>query len=99
MLVLHVVSILLVMNMFILHADKLVLFYKWAYTKIWKPRFQLGEGVMVDGTPYIVINMLRHARPYTYLCVLEFPTKFADFSIVIHESKIKKKTGLLKELE
>jgi hypothetical protein len=83
-----------------MHGYRLVQFYQWLYRKVFKPKFKVGELVLIDDYPYEVIMIAKVYRPYTYFC-LPFFRKHGTFmkETYFHESKIKKRTGLLKELE
>jgi uncharacterized membrane protein len=94
-----IVAILLVLNMIFVHADKLIDSYNWIYKKLKKPKFNSGEFVLINDVEYEVIYITRNYKPYTYFCL---PRNFKcsrSYEHYYHESEIKKKTGLLKELE
>lgn len=99
MLTMVVLSILLTINMLLMHFDKLVSFYYYMYRKLVSPKFKIGEFVMVDNYEYQVLLISKTSKPYTYFCL---PTNHYNVRIpeaYFHETRIKKKTGLLKELE
>lgn len=93
------VAALLVINMLLTHADKLIALYYWLYKKMWKPKFKTGEFVMIDNQEYEIMYVLKNDKPYTYFCLPTIRLSKHSFSDYYHESRIKKKTGLLKELE
>jgi hypothetical protein len=99
MLTLIVVAILLTINMLLMHFDRLVEFYHYLYKKLIKPKFRVGEYVMINDIEFEIILIARSSKPYTYFCL---PVNIANsrmYESYYHESEIKKKTGLLKELE
>ena len=94
-----ILAILLTMSIVLTHADKLVQGYRWLYKKIKKPKFVVGEFVMINGVEFEVMTVVKNSKPYTYFC---FPVNQKYSRIVetyYQESEIRKKTGLLKELE
>jgi hypothetical protein len=94
-----VVGILLTINMLLVHIEQLGKAYSWTYRKLIKPKFHQGELVMIDNSEFKVMYVTKNHRPYTYCCT---PTNYKRKHYVdnyYHESQIKKKTGLLKELE
>jgi hypothetical protein len=93
------VAILLVLNMTITHADKLHDFYIWLYKKVKKPAFEVGEFVLINNVEYEVVFLTKNSRPYTYFCLPVNVRSSRMVETYFHESEIKKKTGLLKELE
>jgi hypothetical protein len=93
-----VVSILLVLNMLLMHPDKIGKAYYWIYKKLKSPKFKAGEFVFIDGVEFEIVYVTKEQRPYTYLCVPVFKRKNPTQNYY-HESEIRKKTGLLKELE
>lgn len=98
MAILIVVAILLTINMLLMHFDRLVNFYYDFYRLVKKSNFHIGESVFIDEEEYILISLCTYEKPYTYLCKKKFPKRY-DYCINCHESKIVKKTGVLKELE
>lgn len=93
------VAVLLVLNMALTHANKLYDFYVWMYKKLVKPKFTTGEFVFINNVEYEVIFLTKNSRPYTYFCLPVNPNSSKMVETYFHESEIKKKTGLLKELE
>ena len=91
-----VVAILLTINMLLMHFDKIIKFYYFMYKKIRKPMFKLDEMVLINNVEYQVILIDRNAPFYTYFCMPVFSRGHSGY---FHESKLKKKSGLLKELE
>jgi hypothetical protein len=91
-----ILAILLVINMLLMHGDKLVIFYYFIYRKIKKPKFKAGELVMIAGLEYQILVISENAPFYNYYCC---PLYHPSICKYFHESKIDKKTGLLKELE
>lgn len=100
MAVMYVVAVLLVIQMILMNGDKLYEMYAWVYKKIKKPKFKEGEFVMINDVEYEVICLSKSQKPYTYFClpIYDYKKNMA-FENYYHESEIKKKTGLLKELE
>lgn len=98
MAVLSAVAVLLVINMLLMHFDKIVSFYFYLYKKIIKPKFKRGEFVLIDNVEFEVIATLKDYKPHTYYC-LPASKNVNITQVYYHESEIKKKTGLLKELE
>lgn len=99
MAVLSAVAILLVINMFLMHLDRIVITYYFIYKKIKKPKFKRGEFVLIDNVEFEVIATLKDYKPYTYYCLPASKHVSMIRQVYYHESEIKKKTGLLKELE
>jgi hypothetical protein len=99
MITLIVVAILLTINMFLMHLDKIALVYYWVYKKIIKPKFEIGELVLINGIEFEVLLLTKNHRPYTYFCLPTSKTYSRMIEAYYYESEIKKKTGLLKELE
>jgi hypothetical protein len=91
-----VLSVLLVINMLLMHGDKLVTLYYFVYKKIKKPKFKIGELAMIGGLEYQILLISENAPLYSYYCC---PSYHQGICRYFHESKIDKKTGLLKELE
>ena len=99
MITLTVVAILLTINILLMHFDKIVSAYYWLYKKVKKPKFEVGELVLINDVEFEILLITKNYKPYTYFCL---PTN-CKYSRMIeayyYESEIKKKTGLLKELE
>lgn len=97
MLTMVVLSILLTINMLLMHFDRIVKFYYYMYRKIIKPKFQENELVMINNAEWKVMLVSETSPPYTYLCVsTNNQNKNACY---FSENKLQKKTGVLKELE
>lgn len=100
MLTLIILAILLTLNMLLAHGNIIVKGYYWLYRKCIKPKFMVGELVFINGVEFEIALITKSYRPYTYFCI---PIKSNNISRMLetyyHESDIKKKTGLLKELE
>ncbi len=94
-----VVGILLTINMFLMHIEYLGKAYSWTYKKLMKPKFESGELVMIGNIEFRVMYVTKNHRPYTYYCTPISYKKSYYVDNYYHESQIKKKTGLLKELE
>lgn len=99
MAVMIVVAILLVMQMLLMHLDRLVSFYCIVYKKLFKPKFRIGEYVMINDVEFEIILISKNSRPYTYFCLPVNSSSSTMYESYYHESEICKKTGLLKELE
>lgn len=97
--IMHVVAILLVLQMCVLHTNKIMLFYFWAYKKLRKPKFAVNERVMIADREYEILAVNTSGRPYTYFCSPINTNGLRIFKAHYHESELKRKTGLLKELE
>ena len=97
--VMVVVAILLVVQMLLMHLNKLLSFYFAIYKKIFKPKFQVGEYVMINDIEFEIILISKNSRPYTYFCLPVNSSSATMYESYYHESEICKKTGLLKELE
>lgn len=91
-----ILAILLVINMLLLHGDKLVVFYYFVYKKIKRPLFKTGELVMIGGVEYEILLISENTPLYSYYCC---PVRHASICRYFYEKQIDKKTGLLKELE
>jgi hypothetical protein len=99
MVTLYILSILLILNITITHSKKLVEGYYWVYKKLKKPKFELGELVLINDVEFEVVLLSKNAKPYTYYCLPVVIRKCSFMEYYYHETQIKKKTGLLKELE
>lgn len=99
MITITILSILLTANMILMHSDKIVEFYYYLYKKLFKPKFRVGEYVMINDIEFEIILIARSAKPYTYFCLPVNLNGSKMYESYYHESEIKKKTGLLKELE
>lgn len=94
-----VVAILLTINMFLMHLDKIASFYYWLYRKIKKPKFKIGELVLINDIEFEILLITKNHKPYTYFCLPTNNSRSRMIEAYYYESEIKKKTGLLKELE
>jgi hypothetical protein len=94
-----VVGILLTINMFLMHIEYLGKAYSWIYKKLRNPRFEQDEFVMIGNVEFKIMYIAKNHRPYTYYCTPVNIKKKYYIDNYYHESQIKKKTGLLKELE
>jgi len=94
-----VVAILLTINMILMHFDKIGMIYYWLYKKIRKPKFEIGELVLINGVEFEVLLITKNHKPYTYFCLPTSKSYSRMIEAYYYESEIKKKTGLLKELE
>lgn len=99
MITVTVLSILLTVNMILMHGHKFVQFYYWVYKKLNKPKFKINEFVMINDVEFEIVLITSNAKPYTYFCLPVKTNNARMIEAYYHESKIKKKTGLLKELE
>lgn len=99
MAIITLVAILLTVNMILMHGDRLYQVYCRLYRKLKKPKFYPGEFVIINDIEYEIIYITKTQRPYTYMCLPVFMHNKINFENYYHESEIKKKTGLLKELE
>jgi hypothetical protein len=81
--------------MLLMHFDKIIKFYFFVYKKIKKPRFKVDELVLINNIEYQILQVSAKLPLYSYFCM----TVFNKGSGYYHESEIKKKSGLLKELE
>jgi hypothetical protein len=99
MITMTVLAILLTVNMLLLHFDKIVQLYYFLYKKLIPPRFKVDELVMIDNIEYRVLHVAKSYTPYTYFCLPSNGYHGRMPEAYFHESRIKKKTGLLKELE
>jgi hypothetical protein len=54
---------------------------------------------MIDDREFEVILLTHNSKPYTYFCLPTNNYNVRMLETYFHESRIKKKTGLLKELE
>lgn len=93
------VAVLLVLNMLLMHANKIYEIYTWTYKKLKKPKFSNGEFVLIDNVEFEIIYLTKTHTPYTYFCLPVYTKPGIIKETYFHESEIKKKTGLLKELE
>jgi hypothetical protein len=91
-----VVAILLTINMLLMHFDKITKVYYFVYKKIKKPMFKVDELVLINNMEYQILQVSINLPFYSYFCMPVFDKGPSGY---YHESKIKKKSGLLKELE
>jgi hypothetical protein len=100
MLSMYLLSFLLFLSLLLNHGHRLFHLYRWAYRKLKKPKFKVGECVTINDVDYEIVLITETHRPYTYYCL---PIYIKNVSLLrnpyFHESKIKKRTGILKELE
>jgi hypothetical protein len=54
---------------------------------------------MIDDREFEIILITHNSKPYTYFCLPTSNSNARMLETYFHESRIKKKTGLLKELE
>lgn len=94
-----VVAILLSIQILLTHLGVIVSAYFTLYKKIFKPKFQIGEFVMINDVEFEIILISKNSRPYTYFCLPVNSSNATMCESYYHESEICKKTGLLKELE
>lgn len=94
-----ILAILLTINILLLHFDKIITFYYYMYRKLIKPKFKIGELVMIDNVEFEIVSISHSSTPYVYVCYPVYNTNNKHISPYYHESLLKKKTGLLKELE
>lgn len=99
MALMYAVAVLLVINMFLAHANYLYEAYVWIYRKVKKPKFRVGEFVLINDVEFEVVLITKNSKPYTYYCLPVNLRMNRILETYYHESEIKKKTGLLKELE
>jgi hypothetical protein len=99
MIVMYIVAALLIFNIFLNHSNRFVGWYYSLYKKLIKPKFKVGEMVMINSLEYEIATIVRGAKPYTYFCLPKSNKRGMILETWFHESLIKKKTGLLKELE
>jgi hypothetical protein len=99
MVTLVILAILLTVNMMLMHSSKFIEMYRWAYRKVKTPKYVVGELVMIQNIEYEIIFLTKNLTPYTYFCLPVNFKKNNPAENYYHESEIKKKTGLLKELE
>lgn len=99
MLTMLIVANLLFINMLLMHFDRLVSAYRYLYKKVKKPKFKVGEFVMINDVEYEIMMLSNSSKPYTYVCLPVNINRNRVFESYFHETRIKKKTGLLKELE
>ena len=97
MITMIILSVLLTMNMLLLHFDKLIKFYYFLYKKIKKPKFKENELVMINNVEWKVILLSETMPLYTYLCVGN--NNQSKNACYFSENKLQKKIGILKELE
>lgn len=93
------VAVLLTINMILMHFDKIASAYYWVYKKIKKPKFEVGELVLINDVEFEVLLITKNYKPYTYFCLPTSKSHSRMIEAYYYESEIKKKTGLLKELE
>lgn len=91
-----VLAILLVINMLLMHGDRLIDFYYLIYKRLRKPKFKTNELVMIEGIEYQVLIISENVPFYNYYCC---PLHHPSICRYFHETQLNKKTGLLKELE
>jgi hypothetical protein len=94
-----VLAILLTINMLLMHLEIIGKIYISIYRKLIKPKFKLGELVLINDVEFEIVMISKNAKPYTYFCLPVYNKTSRMLENYYHESEIKKKTGLLKELE
>lgn len=98
--IIYLISFLLTMNILSIHGYRLQQFYYWSYKRLIKPKFKVGDLVIINNYIFVIMAVTTSHRPYTYFCLPAYH-KHATFTNehYFHESRIKKLTGILKELE
>ena len=99
MVTLIITAVLLTLNMLLMHFDKILSSYYWIYRKVKKPKFQVGELVFINDIEFEILLITKNYKPYTYFCLPTNNKRSRMIEAYYYESEIKKKTGLLKELE
>lgn len=99
MVTLIITAVLLTLNMLLMHFDKIISAYYWIYRKIKKPKFMVGELVFINDIEFEILLITKNYKPYTYFCLPTNSKRSRMIEAYYYESEIKKKTGLLKELE
>lgn len=97
----YILAILLIINIFLNHGYVFTRLYYKTYKAIFKPKYRMGEKVIIDGNLYEVMSISEVFRPYTYFCLPVY-TNNVNLRLgehYYHESKLKKSSALLKELE
>ena len=94
-----ITAVLLTLNMLLMHFDKIVSAYYWVYRKVKKPKFKIGELVFINDIEFEILLITKNYKPYTYFCLPTNNKRSRMIEAYYYESEIKKKTGLLKELE
>jgi hypothetical protein len=64
-----VISFLLISNILLFHGHLFVAGYYWGYRKLFKPKFKIGEIVIVKGQLFEIIHVSSVAKPYSYFCL------------------------------
>lgn len=99
MVLMILLTLLLIVNIVLNHGHTIKQIYYFFYKKIIKPKFSIGEFVMVNDMEYEVQWIVHSEKPYTYYCLRLIKSNARIQEYFFHESEIKKKSGLLKGLE
>lgn len=99
MILMILLTILLTLNIVLNHGYTIRQFYYFMYKKLKKPKFEIGEYVMINDLEYEIQWIVHSEKPYTYYCLRLSKNNARIQEYFFHESEIKKKSGLLKGLE
>lgn len=95
-----ILAVLLFTSLVLTHGDKFAQVYYWVYKKFIKPKFKVGQHVMIDGKIWKIVMLLNSYPPYTYYCL---PIQIKNVNLAIDpyvpERRIKPMSGILNELE
>jgi hypothetical protein len=65
----HLLAILLVINMALFHASTIADGWYWLLRKLFKPKFKVGDIVVVGKDLCEVIHISSRGMPYSYFCL------------------------------
>jgi hypothetical protein len=95
----YAVAFLLIVNIVLNHYARLRSAYRKVYKMLIKPKFRIGERVIISGADYKIVHISHNYIPYTYFCLPTVALRANILQVYFHQSEISRKTGLLKALE
>lgn len=100
MFIYYFLAFLICFSLVLNHGHNFSSFFFKFYRKLVKPKFKVGDRVMVDGIEVQILYITEHNPPYVYFCC---PVAINNASIYydpyISQYRMKAKTGIFKELD
>lgn len=91
---------LIIFNIILTHGYKFVGWYYGLWRLLVKPKFKIGERVMVGTSECEVIAITKQNPPYVYFCCPVYLNNGSiAFNPYIKQREMKRKTGIFKELD
>lgn len=93
----YIIAILLLCNIVIFHGHLFVRAYYWSYRKLIKPKFKVGEIVIINKELFEVIQISARLEPYSYFC-LPLNKISVSLSNYYHQKELRAISALTKAL-